>query len=237
MDRRPSPTDGRPLSPSAEPRRDGRGGLVDAANLVGPPPPSLRDEHVADTRRALVAAARELFGAQGYESTGIPEILRRARVSRGALYFHFDAKIDLFRAVLEEVESDFIDRLVARGVPGTDIWEQVANGCQAFLDLALEPEIQRVVLLDGPVVLGWSEWKAVEERYGFGQLRRVVQAAIEEGALEPQPVGPLVYLLSGALNEAAMAIAHTDDRARMRAEVGTALSRLLEGLRQPLVAP
>lgn len=163
----------------------------------------------------------------GYEATSTEEILTAARLSRGALYYHFESKLGRFGAVLEAMESAFIERMAATPVPGDNVWEEIVNGCQAFLDVALDPEVQQIVLLDGPAVLGWEAWRGVEERYGFGLLRQFLTQAIDTGFLPRQPVEPLVHLLSGALNEAAMYIAHAPDRRRARAEMGAALGGVL----------
>src|SRR6266567_3337439 len=181
---------------------------------------SRHEEHLEDTRRGIIEAARALFTEQGYAATSIEEIVARARVTKGAMYHHFGSKEEVFRLVLDTVESEFINRLAAAGMPGDDVWTEIQNGVQAFLDVALEPEIQQIVLIDGPAVLGWLEWRAVEERYGFGVLRKFLARAIDAGFLPPQPLEPLVHLLAGALNEGAMAIAHADDRPQARAEVG-----------------
>jgi AcrR family transcriptional regulator len=196
---------------------------------------SRHEEHLEDTRNGIVEAARELFATQGYADTSIEEIVARARLTKGAMYHHFGSKEEVFRVVLDRVESDFITRLAEAGAPGEDVWEAITNGVQAFLDVALEPEIQQIVLLDGPAVLGWKEWRAVEERYGFGLLRKFLSRAMEAGFLPAQPVEPMVHLLAGALNGGAMAIANATDRRRARTEVGDAVAWVLGSLgqRQP----
>jgi AcrR family transcriptional regulator len=184
-------------------------------------------DHVADTRDGLIEAARKLFTERGYADTSTDEIVRLARASKGALYHHFSGKEQLFSEVLERVESGFIERLAATPVPGDNVWEEIGYGCQAFLDVALDPEVQRIVLIDGPSVLGWEAWREIEERHGFGLLKHYLGLAIEAGFLPPQPVDPLVHLLSGALNEAAIYIAHSADRRRARSEMGAALAGVL----------
>ncbi len=191
-----------------------------------------RAEHTEDTRAALLEAARELFTERGYAGTGTEQIVQRARLTRGALYHHFSSKEDLFRTLLEEVESELIGRLVGEGAPGADVLEQFRNGCQKFLDASLEPTVNRIMLVDGPAVLGWETWRDLELAYGFGLLREYLELVIEAGLLEDQPVDPLAHLLVGAINEAAMLIAHADDPAVARKQAGRALDRLLLGLRR-----
>lgn len=203
-----------------------------ASAIIGDaPPPTLRDRHKAYTRQALIDAARELFASQGYEATSTEDILRAAGASRGALYHHFANKQELFRSVLEAVEADFIDQLVTAGAAGGDIWDEIANGCQSFLDVSTDAPIRRIVLIDGPSVLGWEEWMEVEMRYGLGLLRGVLQEAVDQGVIARQPVEPLADLLTGALNQAAMAIAHAEDPAATRKQLGDALNWLFTSLR------
>ncbi len=197
---------------------------------------SLLVEHSEATRAALVEAARELFAKQGYAGTATEEIIARARVSRGALYHHFRSKHDLFRAVLEKTEQEFIRRLAEARAPGATMWEQVCNGIQNFLDVSLEPTIHRIVMVDGPAVLGWSTWREIEADYGFGLLQKYLARSMDSGDIERQPIEPLMHLLAGALNEAVMLIAHSPDPTSARKTVGASLARLLEKLGQQATA-
>ncbi len=191
---------------------------------------SLFAEHSEETRAALIEAARKLFAKKGYPDTGTEEIIIRARVSRGAMYHHFRSKKDLFRAALEKTEQEFIQRLAEARAPGATMWEQIGNGIQNFLDVCLEPAIQRIVMVDGPAVLGWSTWREIEARYGFGLLQKYLERAMAAGEIERQPIEPLTHLLAGALNEAVMWIAHSKDPASAREVVGQSVARLLDGL-------
>src|SRR5881398_3481078 len=111
---------------------------------------TLKEEHAEATRAALIASARALFAERGYAAVSIEEIVRRARVTRGALYHHFEDKADLFRAVFERVQ-----RLLDAASSQPDPARHLEVGCHAFLDACAEPDVQRIVLLDGPAVLGW----------------------------------------------------------------------------------
>src|SRR3954452_9827156 len=130
------------------------------------------------TRTALIAAARELFAARGYAAVGTEEIVRGAGVTRGALYHHFPAKPDLFRAVYERVEQELTERIVTE-VPlaGDDPVAVLRGGTAVFLDACLEPEVQRIALLDAPAVLGYEAWREIGERYGLGLIRAALQRA------------------------------------------------------------
>jgi AcrR family transcriptional regulator len=183
------------------------------------------------TRAALIAAARELFAARGYAAVGTAEIVERAGVTRGALYHHFADKRDLFRAVYERVERELTERIVTE-VPltGDDPVAVLRGGTATFLDACLDPEIQRIALLDAPAVLGYEAWREIGARYGLGLLQAAVQLAVDVGAIPAQPVRPLAHVLLGALDEAALLIARADDVATARREVGETLDRLLTAL-------
>jgi AcrR family transcriptional regulator len=191
-----------------------------------------QEERRAATRRALVEAGRELFAAAGYHGVAAEEIVGRAGVTRGALYHHFAGKRGLFRAVVEEIEAK-IDRRIARAVEGSSgVPEAVMAGHYAFLDCCVELEVRRVLLQDGPSVLGWEEWHGIETAHALEQIEAGLRALVEEGWMESQPVRPLARLVHGALIEAGMYIAAADDPAAARVEVGESLRRLVEGLRR-----
>jgi AcrR family transcriptional regulator len=184
------------------------------------------------TRAALIAAARELFVTKGYFATGTEEIVAKAKVgTRGALYHHFADKQALFRAVFEAVEED----LLARASPTSaarDVWDQLVAGLQGFLTAALEPEVQRIILVDGPAVLGWKDWRELEARYGITIIEGALAVAMDEGTIRTQPRRELAHLILAALDEAALLIAHADDPEAARRNASEALGQLLEGLRK-----
>ncbi len=189
-------------------------------------------ERTEATRTALIAAARPLFAERGYAGVGTEEIARAAGVTRGALYHHFDGKLELFGAVYEQIEIELAER-IATGALGGDVTSPLAAmraGAEMFLLASTEPETQRIVLLDGPSVLGWDRWREFAGEHGLGLIEATLAAAIEAGEIESQPVRPLAHVLMGALDEAAMLVARADDAEQMRAEVGGTLGALLDGL-------
>src|SRR3954453_17391009 len=187
-------------------------------------------ERSTATRGALVAAARELFADRGYAGVGTEEIVRAAGLTRGALYYHFGGKHELFEAVYEEIEGEVTERIAADALGGSDPLEALRAGGRAFLDHCLEPEVQRIVLLDAPAVLGWARGREIGARYGLGLIEAALQAAIDAGQIRPTPVRPLAHVLLGALDEAAMAVARADDPAPATDEMASVLSSLLDGL-------
>ena len=192
---------------------------------------SRKAEQSDATRSALLVAARRLFTEHGYAATSTNEIVERAGVTRGALYHHFPAKYDLFRAVFEQLEAELVDQVARAALAGSDALEQLRLGCRAFLDICLDPAVQRIVIVEGPAVLGWETWHEIEERYGHGLVVAGVSAAVDAGLVERQPVEPLANVLFGALAQAGMVVARADDPGAARTDMETAMDRLLDGLR------
>lgn len=203
---------------------------------VSPEPPQsnagrrTQAERAEATRAALIAAARQLFGARGYAAVGAEEIVGAAGVTRGALYHHFGGKEKLLEAVYEQIEAESTQR-VAAVVLGSELTSPLAAmraGIEVFLDDCSKPELQRVVLHDAPAVLGWDRWREIAAANGLGLIEASLVAAIDAGEIRPLPVQPTAHLLLGALDEAAMLIARSEDP-EARAEVTAVLLALLEG--------
>jgi AcrR family transcriptional regulator len=191
-----------------------------------------RAEQAEGTRSALVDAARPLFAERGFADVGTEEIVAAARLTRGALYYHFEDKRDLFRAVFADVDRELVERIAAVALAEEDPWQRLVAGSEAFLDACVEPATQRIVFLDAPSVLGWHEWtQAGEAASALGVLELGLSAAADEGVLRIDNVPVFAHLMLGALNEAGLFIAHADDPQRARREVGASLLQLLEGLR------
>jgi AcrR family transcriptional regulator len=188
-------------------------------------------ERSESTRAALVKAARGLFAERGYAGVGTEEIVRAAGVTRGALYHHFAGKRELFEAVYERVEIELAERIAAGALANADSpLEAMRAGADMFLRACTEPEAQQIALLDGPAVLGWDRWREIAAEHGLGLIEATLQAAVDSGAIDPQPVRPLAHVLMGALDEAAMLVARAEDPEAMRAEMGRTLDSLLAGL-------
>ncbi len=187
------------------------------------------------TRATILRAARELFTEHGYGGVGTEEIVRRAKLTRGALYHHFTDKKDLFRAVHEQIEGEVMEAIGAQmAAAEADPFALLVVGTRAYLDVCTDPAITRVTLIDAPSVLGWEEWREIDMRHGLGIVIAGLQGGMDAGVLRPQPVRPLAHLLLGAMGEAGMVIANAADPDAARAEVEPALLGLLDGLR---VAP
>jgi AcrR family transcriptional regulator len=164
------------------------------------------------TREQLIEVATGLFADRGYEETSIEAVLAAAGVSRGALYHHFAGKDALFEAVLEAVENGVTARLTAEITGAPDAVSAVESAALAWIEMAGDPVIQRIILSDAPSVLGLERWRAMNEEYSLGATRLLLQAVADEGRLSSDLVAPFALMLLGALDELAMAIARTDDR-------------------------
>jgi AcrR family transcriptional regulator len=180
----------------------------------------------------LLRVARELFTEPGYAATPIEDVAERAGVTKGALYHHFRNKRELFQAVFEDLEQELIEKVItAAAGGGSDVWEGLRLGVQAFLETSLDPAVGRIVLIDGPSVLGWEAWKEIDERYGYGITRASLQGAMEAGLIEQRPVDPLARLFLAALSEAAIQIARAPDRDRAMKEMSDAVWSILDSMR------
>ena len=188
-------------------------------------------ERREETRQALLAAARKLFAKQGYAATSTPEIVKAAGLTRGALYYHFTDKRDVFRAVLESEQSAIMTKIESRtGRRGKDPVDALVRGSRAFLEAAADPATMRIVFIDGPAVLGRQEWLEVDRRYAAGSLRAGLEAAMAAGAVKKLPLDPLADVMSAAFNEAALVLREPGAEATVEGLVDV-FRALFDGLR------
>jgi AcrR family transcriptional regulator len=174
-----------------------------------------------------------LFASRGFAATGTEDLVHAAGVTRGALYHHFADKRALFRAVVDAVQAEVGNEVEAAAAPFDDPWQQLDVGCSAFLRAATDPLRQRIMLVDGPAVLGWDAWRAMDSQYSLRSLKQVLSILVDEAVIADQPVDPLAHLLSGAMNEAALWVAQSSEPSRALREATSALGVLLSGLRLP----
>ena len=178
-------------------------------------------------------AARELFARRPYADVGTEEIVRRARVTRGALYHHFADKRDLFRAVHEQMEAELVEAIGAElaAAAASDPIEALRVGVRSFLDACTEPSFARITLVDAPAVLGWEEWRRIDEKYALQLVLAGLEGAMEAGAMRRQPVRPLAQLMLATMGEAGLVVANSTDPATTRGEIEAALMAWVDGLR------
>jgi AcrR family transcriptional regulator len=183
------------------------------------------------TRGTLMAAARGLFAKRGYDGVSAEQIVRAAGVTRGALYHHFGGKAELFDAVYDQLEREVTER-IARVVLGSELespLEAMRAGVSAFLEECAQPAVRQIALIDAPAVLGWERWREIAAANGLGLIEASLSAAVEAGEMRPLPVRATAHLLLGALDEAAMLAARSEDPAA-QAEAAAVLGALLDGL-------
>jgi AcrR family transcriptional regulator len=179
------------------------------------------------TQRALLGSARELFGARGFAGTSLEEVVRHAGLTKGALYHHFAGKEALFLAVFEEVERDLAADVKAVAKQHTEPRERLRAGCHAFLQACLDRTVQQVVLLDAPSVLSWDKWRAIDSGHFAAMVRRGIEATVPEELRHASHIAPRVQVLRGALTEAALLVARSEDQAAMLAVVLDAVDDVL----------
>jgi AcrR family transcriptional regulator len=189
-------------------------------------------ERAAETREALIEAARPLFAAHGFADVALEAIVRAAGVTRGALYHHFADKTELFAAVFERVEGEVATRMgeSIAAANEADPVEVMRLGAGFWLDACSDPEIQRIVLVDAPAVLGWTRWTEIGNRYNIGLVRELLANAVETGRIPPQPVEATALTMLGAMREATLYVARADDHDRARQEAGAVMDRLIHAL-------
>lgn len=194
--------------------------------------PNLQAQRSQITRAALLSTARKLFAERGYAAVGTEEIVREAGVTRGALYHHFDGKLELFAAVYEQVEEALMARIMeAVSTQASDPLDALRAGALAFLEASeTDPAVRQIALVDAPSVLGWDRWREIGMRYALGLVQATIEEAIAGGLLPPQPAEPLAHLLLGAIDEGALLIARSHDGGETRRQVGASLQRMMGAL-------
>ena len=185
------------------------------------------------TRGQLVAIATRMFAERGYEDTSIEAVLREAGVSRGSLYHHFASKEALFEAVAEEVETTVGAQTMAAASGSAGPVEGLRAGFLAWIRLAGDPVVRRILLIDGPSVLGWERWRAMEEHHALGLIRAVLQLIADEGKLRPESVATLANILLASVNEVALLVARSDDQEAAMQAGADAIDELLQRLFTP----
>jgi AcrR family transcriptional regulator len=185
------------------------------------------------TRLQILEAARALFIALGYEATSIEDILQELAISRGALYHHFKNKEAVFEAVLESVEAEIAKVIINAAKSAPDPLAGLHAGCDAWLELALDPAVRTIVLSDAPTAVGWAKWREIDSRYGFGLLRASLKRLSAMGMLPPELVDLFSHMLLAVLLEICLVIARADDPKTELKEGRVAVRELLDRLLKP----
>ncbi|WP_460357665.1 TetR family transcriptional regulator [Actinoallomurus acanthiterrae] len=179
--------------------------------------------------------ATELFADRGYEGTSIEAVLERAGMSRGSLYHHFPGKDRLFEAVVEAVHTRVGEATLAAATASgaTEAYGLLKAAELAWIRLAGDAVVRRILLIDAPTVLGWRRWRAIEEQYGLGMLKTVLQQAADAGRVPAQLVEPFAHILLAVGNEMALVIALADDVAAAQTTAEAAVEEFLNRMLQP----
>jgi AcrR family transcriptional regulator len=195
------------------------------------PPRRSRAKMIATTRARLIAAARMAFGRSGYADAVMDDITASAGLTRGALYHHFGGKDGLLEAVVDQIGAEMDARLEAAYHAAPDPWTGFRTCTAAYLRMALEPEIQRIVLRDAPAVLG-ERFRALDEDASLFSIVTTLETLMERGVVARTDPEALARMVNGALVDAALWIARAPDpRPRLDAALG-ALDTMLDGLRR-----
>ena len=195
-------------------------------NNVTSPLRRTQAERRAATRQALIDAARALFAERGFAGVGREEIVRRAGVTRGAMYHYFASKEELFQAVYEAVEHDLLEAVAKAAMVDPDPIGQLRNGTRAFLEAASTDEVRRISLLDAPAVLSAEIRKELADQYGLGLVREALHAIESAGRLRVGPPDVLAPVLLAAMHEAATRIADGDPALEVVSTMDALICRL-----------
>lgn len=190
-------------------------------------PASLRAEQVAQTRAALIAAGCRLFGENGFGATSVEDLAREARVTTGALYHHFPTKTALFEAVFVQAHTDLMTAAAKAAQEATDGVDELARGFESFLDGVLRPDVQRILVVDGPAVLGLARYTELDEQYAHAVIVHSLTAAAQAGTITVEDPETATRLLLGALTRGAMLIANSPDPVKTRHAVAKSMRALL----------
>jgi AcrR family transcriptional regulator len=196
-------------------------------------PATLRAEQVAQTRAALIAAGRRLFGENGFRATSVEDLAREARVTTGALYHHFPTKTALFEAVFVQAHTDLMTASTKAAQGASDGIDELARGFDAFLDGVLQPDVQRILIVDGPAILGLARYTELDERYAHAVIVHSLTAAAEAGTISIEDPETATRLLLGALTRGAMLIANSSDPVETRHAVAKSMRALLSSFTPP----
>ena len=191
--------------------------------------PRERAAQAAATRRDLLQHARKLFAQSGYADASTDEVVRRARVTKGALYHHFANKLELYRAVVEDMERELVAKMAEAADRTRQPQKKLEGVCRAYLDACLDSSLTRILVLEAPVVLGWKDWCALAHQHEIAALAGYLESVVARPSTGEPPL-EMAHVLLGALNTAGRVIATSDEPQKARAQVEGTIERLLKGL-------
>ncbi|MBB4192859.1 AcrR family transcriptional regulator [Rhizobium aethiopicum] len=188
-----------------------------------------RSQTMEENRAKLIAAARKAFAEKGYAAASMDELTAEAGLTRGALYHNFGDKRGLLAAVVDKIDTEMASRAQEIGARAGDDWQGLLAEGAAYIEMALDPEVQRIVLLDGPAVLGDpSQWPS--QSSCLQATRQTIDRLIVQGALKPVDAEAAARLLNGAALNAALWIAASDEPQDVLPKAVEAFDALAAGL-------
>ncbi|MGW1617292.1 TetR/AcrR family transcriptional regulator [Streptomyces sp. NPDC002285] len=190
-----------------------------------------REVYAESTRRALLESGICFFTDPGYVEVSAEELVRAAGLSRGALYHHFDGKRGLFEAVFEELEQRAAQRITDALDSSGDLWERTVAGLAAFLDVCVDDNYRKIVILQGPAVLGRERWRDLDSQYLGGLILNQVRALNEAGLISDHPAGLVAASFYGSLTEISFVLASVNDATEGREHAARLVETLLASLR------
>ncbi len=190
------------------------------------------DRRAAATINHVLAVAEQHFAEFGYGATSTEALVQEAGLTRGALYHHFGSKKGLFEAVVRIVQGRLVHAVATASAEAQEPWAAFMSGCRAWLDAATEPTTRQILLLDAPAVLGWERWLALDTEGAAQELREGLKGLAEGGLIDATDQEALLQLLNGAMNQAALWVAHAPEREAALVAATATLERLLVGLRR-----
>jgi len=200
--------------------------------VPGVPGATRRASYSASTKRALVEVAEGLFSENGYAATSLDTIVAGARVTKGALYHHFSGKQALFESVFERIENDAAKKIQKALRSEKDPWRKATAGLRSFLEVVQETRYRRVVIQDGPAVLGYERFREQEERSTFANVVDIVRASLEAGGwdLDDDMLQTFARIFFGAMSSAGESVATAVDPEAAAVRVEAAIGFLLSGI-------
>ena len=194
-------------------------------------PLSRRDTCAEASRALIIDKARKVFARKGFADAGLAEIVTAAKVTTGAVYHHFGDKKGLFLAVAESVERDILKGVLLAAATKSGSWEQLLAAVDATLEICSEPDVQRIIFIDAPTVIGPAAWREIELKYAFGGMLQALRGLVDEGVIRSGSTDVLASILLGALIEAARAVARAGDKDAAMVDARATVARLFASLR------
>lgn len=185
-------------------------------------------EQSTTTRNRIIAAAQAIYTKDGYADASLADIVKRAKVTTGAIYHHFGGKKELFTAVAEHLEQVILDEVTNTIPPEISGWEALEWGALKTLEISMRPEVQRIVFREAPAVVGLNEWRAIEAKYAFGMMMQTLAALPQQKTVRTPEV--TAQILLGAITEAAHAVALSDTPETALIEAKNTLTVMLRAL-------